>query len=130
MDCGFISDPVEIKATLITPHSELVHLEHRMKNPEEPGTGQVEDITDVTAFTAESNTSFGAFTWVQVAVSRFSYYAVVFILVIVMSGLGYGLFFKKNETARHECRSDLSRTSSESVSAKQNMTPETTPACK
>ena len=73
MDCGFIADPVEIKATLITPHAQLVHSERRLKNPEEPGTGQVEDITDVTAFTAESNTSFGAFTWVQVAVSRFSY---------------------------------------------------------
>ena len=130
LDCGFVSDPVEVTATLITPHTELVHLEHRLKNPEEPGLGQVEDITDVTAFTAESNSTLGAFTWVQVAVSRFSYYAVVFILVIIMSGLSYGLFFRKNETAHRECNSDVSQTSSESVSAYQNKTPEASPVCK
>jgi hypothetical protein len=131
MDCGCIVDPIEIQATLITPHEALVHAERRLKNPEEPGTGQVDDITDVTAFTAESNTSFGAFTWVQVAVSRFSYYAVVFVLVIIASGLSYSLFLNKpTETARRNCSSAISRTSSESASANGAIVPSPSPSCR
>lgn len=135
MDCGCIVDPVKIQATLITPHAKLVHSERRLKNPEEPGTGQVDDLSDVTAFTADSNTSFGAFTWIQVAVSRFSYYAVVFVLVIIASGLSYGLFMPRHtETAKNNCVLNISDTSSGSADASthEQSSPSSTPspACK
>ena len=131
MECGSMVDPVEIQATLIVPHEQLVRSERRLKNPEEPGTGQVEDLTDVTAFTAESNTSFGAFTWVQVAVSRFSYYAVVFVLIVIASGLSYSLFLKKpTETVGRNCPPNISQSSSESASAEGNVSLSPSPSCR
>lgn len=124
-----MSDEKPIEDTVIISHSSLMHNEHRVAEPSEPGTGKVDSLSDSTAFTAESNATFGAFTWIQVAVSRFSYYAVVFVLVIIGAGVSYGLFMgNKNETAKDSCMTDISKTSSEPAGAEASPSPK--PTCR
>lgn len=128
MQCGIMNDEIVVEDTVIISHSTLMHSEHRVPEPSEPGTGEVDTITDTTAFTAESNSTLGAFTWIQVAVSRFSYYAVVFVLVVIMAGISYGIFIRdKNETAKDLCKSSISKTSSEKIEA--GVSPSPTPKC-
>ena len=130
MECGLLIDAKAKVETVITPHSELVRAEHRLSDPTEPGAGQVEDITDMAAFTAESNSAYGAFTWIQVAVSRFSYYAIVFVLVIIASGLSINLFVThRPKTARANCVNNISRTSSEPVEAGTSVSPSPSMVC-
>jgi len=129
IECGTLVDPKAAQAIIITPHSDLVHSEHRLKDPTEHGTGQVDVPTDHNAFTADSNSTFGAFTWIQVAVSRFSYYATVFVLVIIASGLSYGIFVRHpNERAQVSCGTDISRSSSDPAAAGV-VSPSPSPLC-
>lgn len=124
LECGANEDVV---THTITSHNTLVHSEHRLADPTEPGEGQVDVITDMTAFTAESTSSLGAFTWIQVSVSRFSYYAAIFVLVFVMAGVGYNLIWSPRPVAEKSCSSILSDTSSGVANAQPSTEP--TPTC-
>ncbi len=118
-NCGMvIRDIVEPVAT-ITTHSELFHSESRATeaNENEP------------ASQAKPQQAVTAFSWISVEVNRFSYYAMVFVLTIVATGLSYNLFIKQpRHTAHDGCRSDLTTTSSEVVQAGA-YTPTPTPNC-
>lgn len=130
LECGFYDGP-ERPRTRVKRHRDLVHNEKRLAVPTEPGDGKVDQITDHTAFTAESNATYGAFTWVQVAIGRFSSYAVVFVLIIVLGGLSYGYFARDTgQRAGSPCereQADLTQTSSEPASAGMDPTPTATP---
>lgn len=123
-DCGATE---EVSSRVITSHDKLVHSEHRLPDPTEPGEGQVDVITDMTAFTSESTSSLGAFTWIQVSVSRFSYYAAIFVLVFVMTGVGYNLIWSPRPVAEKSCNDNLTDTSSGSANAQPSSEP--TPIC-
>jgi hypothetical protein len=124
LECGATEG---VAANVITSHDALVHSEHRLPDPTEPGEGQVDVITDMTAFTSESTSSLGAFTWIQVSVSRFSYYAAIFVLVFVMAGVGYNLIWSPTPVAEKSCNSSLADTSSGAANAQPSSQP--TPTC-
>ena len=126
VECGSLeggSAPAQIIS-----HDTLMHSEHRVAEPSEPGDGKVDDMTDMTAFSAESNASLGAFTWIQVSVSRFSYYAALFVLVFVLTGTGYNLIWNEHPVARQNCNGTIAETSSGPANAGTSTLP--TPTCK
>ena len=122
--CGATED---VATYTITSHDKLVHSEHRLPDPTEPGEGQVDVITNMTAFTSESISSLGAFTWIQVSVSRFSYYAAIFVLVFVMAGVGYNLIWSRQPISEKSCRPNLSESSSGTANAEPSNV--STPTC-
>ncbi len=121
LECGAAEESVSYT---ITSHDTLVHSERRLPDPTEPGEGQVDMITDTMSFTSESTSSIGAFTWIQVSVSRFSYYAAIFVLVFVMTGVGYNLIWSPHPVAQQRCGANLSETSSNPANAEPSATPQ------
>lgn len=131
LECGFSDIVSSHESPKIKPHAELVKKEHRLAVPHKPGEGKIAELTNLHGLGTEDPNAPKVFSWVRLGITKFSYYAAVFIGVVVIAGIFYRyLEVGHHERAKTACPTDIARSSADPVAAHSTASPEPCPTKK